>query len=167
MKKKTLVLVFSLIGISLFAEGDEVFGKWALMARKDKFGDPTGDSFYAQANFGEGKDVNGRKSLQTVGIMCFWTKSVTKSISIFFTAMNASSFPLNMLLFGPEPVTLYIKDSANKTYSFKGTQDNDDSITMGNNPNLLSLLRQRGAYKAVIEGEHWSCSFTFNGGLPQ
>jgi hypothetical protein len=165
MKKKALVLFFSLIGISLFAQ--EGFGVWTLEAKTDRFGDPTGSSYYFQVVMGEGKNSIGSTSSQVVGI----TYPVADVVAIGLKDTSMFGFPLNMLFMGHESITLYVKDSTNKTYSFNGTQVSSDdgmvTIAMNNNSSLVSLLRQKGSYKAVIEGDRWSCSFTFNGGMPQ
>jgi hypothetical protein len=165
MKKGILVLFLSFVGIALFAQE---LGKWILEQMIDRFGDPTGESCYLQINMGEGKNSIGSTSSQAVFIGYY---PISSSVKILLKDVGMFSFPLNTLFMGPEPITLYIKDSANRTNSFKGNQVSSDdgavTIRMNDNSNLISLLRQKGSYKAVIEGERWSCSFTFNGSLPQ
>jgi hypothetical protein len=164
MKNKIPVLLFLLVGMSLFAQE---FGVWTLQTETDRFGDPTGVSFYVQLVMGEGKNSIGSTSSQAVVIMY----PVANVIVIRLKDTSMFGFPLHMLFMGPESITLYVKDSTNKTYSFNGTQVSSDdgmvTIAMNNNSSLTSLLRQKGNYKAVIEGNQWSCSFTFNGGMPQ
>jgi hypothetical protein len=168
MKKNILVLIFSLVGVFLFASDIEL-GVWEFYAPKDRFGDPTGKSQYSQFVLGEGIDSTGRKSSQIVGIIYSSNREIVVGIVLF------GDFPLYRALFGPELITLYIKDLANRTYSFIGMQSLSEVvgnahttvILVNNDTSLFNLLRQKGSYKAVIEGKHWSCSFTFNGGLPQ
>jgi hypothetical protein len=162
--KEAFVLIFLFAGTSLFALE---IGVWSLQTPKDKFGDPTGEKFYVQAVLGEGKNSIGSTSTQVVGI----SYPVSNQVAIGLASISTFSMPLNMLFMGPEPITLYIKDSANKTYSFGGTQTSSDGgvvvIAMHNDSDLIGLLRKKGSYKAVIEGGQWSCSFNFNGGMPQ
>jgi hypothetical protein len=160
--KKAFVLIFLFAGTSLFALE---IGVWSLQTLTDKFGDPTGEKFYVQIVFGEGKNSIGSTSTQEVGI-----SYLVNQVAIVLASTSTFRMPLHMLFMGPEPITLYIKDSANKTYSFGGTQISSDggvNIAMHNDPDLIGLLRKKGSYKAVIEGDQWSCSFNFNGGMPQ
>jgi hypothetical protein len=116
---------------------------------------------------GEGTNLIGRKSTQDV--MVFYH---IQEGTVGFVLMDTSSFtmPLNMLFMGPEAITVYLKDSAGKTYTFTGNQVTDQGavgIRMNNSSTLVSLLRKKDKYKAVIEGDRWKCSFTFSGGMPQ
>lgn len=145
----------------------EKLGEWYLQAGEDRFGDPTGENYYVQKVIGEGRNSIGSTSTQSVGIIYFPDPN---AVGIVLVATNGLGLPLNMLFMGTEPITLYIKDSSNKTYEFSGTQVSDDgavSIVMNDASSIVGLLRRKGSYKAVVEGDNWRCSFTFNGGMPQ
>jgi len=80
------------------------------------------------------------------------------------------SMPLNMLFMGPEQISLYLKDSNGKTYTFNGNQISLDGryvMIMINSTSLMSLLQKNDTYKAVIEGDNWKCDFSFSGNMPK
>jgi hypothetical protein len=162
--KEAFVLIFLFAGTSLFAQE---LGVWSLQTQEDKFGDATGKKYYAQTVLGEGKNSIGSTSTQAVCIVY----PLNNLVVIALVSTSTFRMPLNMLFMGPEPITLYIKDSANKTYSFGGTHvlsdDGGVMIAMHNDSDLIGLLRKKDSYKAVIEGNQWRCSFNFNGGMPQ
>jgi hypothetical protein len=165
VKKREIIFVmtFLVVGMSLFTQE---IGVWSLQINRDRFGDPTGESYYSLGVTGEGKNSIGNTSSQFV----FIAYPISNLVAIGVRSAERFSMPLNTIFMGPEPITLYIKDSANRTYSFTGKQLSDNSqvtIAMDNNSSLVNLLQQTDSYKAVIEGERWSCSFTFNGGMPQ
>jgi len=149
-----------------FTEAQEL-GKWFLRGVTDRFGDETGEYGWGYAVIGEGTNSIGSKSMQLVMVAYHVERNV---VGFILKDMSSLSMPLNMLFMGPEAITLYLKDTANKTYSFSGMQMSDEGavlIAMNQNVSLLSLLRRKDIYKAVIEGDRWSCSFRFEGGMPQ
>jgi len=158
-----LALTFAfIVPLNLWAKDFE----WTRVEGTDKFGDPDGTYRYQFTTFGEGTNSIGSTSTQFVGILYYMPKS---RIGIALKDTSSFSMPLNMLFMGPESITLYVKDSTGKTYTFKGQQISDSGgvvIAMNDN-GLLPLLRQKGTYKAVVEGDRWECSFSFDGGMPQ
>ena len=141
---------------------------WEKYIVTDRFGDPTGEYVYRKGVFGEGANSRGRKSTQLVNILYHPVQNV---VNVALIDTSRFSIPLNILFMGPEAVTLYIKDNSGKTYNFNGTQMSSDdgqvSIEMNKDSSLVSLLRRNDKYKAVIEGNHWKCNFSFTGGMPQ
>jgi hypothetical protein len=162
-KRHLVFIVLLLCSTSIFAQE---FNKWYPRESKDRFGDPDGDSQFMYVTLGEGINSIGSKSTQGVAVVYYIQLRI-----VGFALKDTSSFsiPLNMLFMGPETITLYLKDAAGKTYTFNGFQFNDQGgvgIKMNNNPSLVDLLRKKDTYKSVIEGDRWSCSFTFSGGMP-
>jgi hypothetical protein len=148
---------------------DAQSSSWKRSNLTDKFGDPTGEYYYTQIVYGTGSSSSQSSSSQGVGIYYYPKNNI---LAFAIKTNELFSLPLNMFLFRNEPVTLYLKDSANKTYSFSGFQyeklvEMMMAIVIYPDNELTSLLKMNGAYRAVIEGNDWKCSFTFNGGLPQ
>jgi hypothetical protein len=145
---------------------------WEKIAITDRFGDPTGEISFRQIVSGTGQSSSQERSQQTVLI---GYSPNTPTIGFLIKSNSLFSFPLNFFLLEPEKITLYIKDSKNQNYSFDGFQH--DKIVEGEwmgifflsneQDRLISLLRKSDSYKAVIEGDSWSCNFTFGGGLPK
>jgi hypothetical protein len=160
MKKRILALFlfFLLPGIFLSA-----LGEWTLQTGINKFGDPT--QINVQSVRGKGENSIGRTSSQFIIIGYPFSDG-----NVSITLGDKSGFPLNTLFRGtPEPITLNIKDSANKSYEFRGDQISDNGVVwvvIDKNSGLVDLLRRKDSYSTVIEGDRWSCSFTFNGGMP-
>jgi hypothetical protein len=166
LKRGIVISVLLLLPLSLSAQE---FGTWSRQSKTDRFGDPTGEYAYVQPIMGEGTNSIGNKSSQVVVIT--YSSASGDNVIIGLKDTGIFSMPLNWLLMGPEPITLYVKDSVSRTHSFSGFQISSDGgmVTAGipNNANLIALLKKSGSYKAVIEGERWSCSFSFNGGMPE
>lgn len=166
MKKIALTLCLLFIGASFLFTQE--LGVWRQYQLTDRFGDPTGYSYWGQGVRGEGISSGGNSSPQVVAIAY---PEISNRIEISLKDLGILGIPLRMLYFGLQPsIILYIKDSANNTYAFEGVHVSSDGgimdILMDNDSGLLDLLRKSGSYKAVIEGDDWSCSFTFNGGMP-
>jgi hypothetical protein len=166
--KKKLLLITGLLLIATTVFGQEL-GKWGRDALPDKFGDSTGPVVFKQIILGKGS--NSTQSNAAQWILMGYIPSVN-ILSFGIKEIGALSFPLNMLLWQDEPITLSIKDSSGKIYSFDGIQDKDSrggmmSIPIFPDNSLTALLRKSGTYKAVIEGKNWSCAFSFNGGMPE
>jgi hypothetical protein len=157
---------FLFISSSLFAQQS---GDWFKRSETDRFGDATGEYFILQAILGSGTSSSGRKSSQAVGIYHFLSDNM---VIIALVPLDDFGLPLDMIVWGNPPATLYIKDSSGKTHTFSGYESEEKGnfgVSFINDRALVSLLKKNGTYKAVLEGDDrgWSCSFTFNGGMPE
>jgi hypothetical protein len=166
--RRILKIILGLLLVIQVSASAQSSGDWKRIAT-DKFGDPIGEVFYDQMVLGTGSSSTQNNELQSIHII-----SDGNDLVFLIKETGTFNFPLNSFLWKNEPVLLYIKDSSGKTYSFDGIQHKDslyDAMTIEIFPDdsLTALLRRSGRYKAVIEGERerWSCSFSFNGSIPE
>jgi hypothetical protein len=164
--RHSFLCFFLFISSSLFAQQP---GDWRKLSVPDRFGDATGEYSIVQAVVGSGTNSSGRKSSQAVGIYRFPSDN---AVVIGLITLDDFGLPLDMIVLGNPPATLYIKDSSGKTHTFSGFEiENKGTLGVAfiNDRALISLLKKNGTYKAVLEGDDrgWSCSFTFNGGMPE
>jgi hypothetical protein len=165
--KLIFLVFFGLLSTGLYAQQLDL---WFKSADKDKFGDATGKYNTLYFTKGNGVGSRGKKSPQIVGIN--YQPHNRNAVFISFKPINEYELNLDMFIWGTPQVTLYIKDSAGKTYEFHGLEAEALGllgVVFINNTELIALLRNPGTYRAVVDGgdRDWSCSFTFEGGMPE
>jgi hypothetical protein len=145
------------------------FDQWNKLQHKDKFGDIIEEYSIHYSTKGTWKNTKGIKSEQNVDLSYATQDGIPVVVVTILAPMDDVAVPLtrdNMY------VTLYIKNSNEKTYQFSGMvleAKTTLSIIFINSPELVSLLKRKDSYKAVLDGNlrHWDCSFTFNGEMPE